>query len=127
MTYAELYTRQMCGFGLKARMLSAPAAFTRKRGRARWPVLLGARTIESGCFLFAPAQVGDREDGHEIYDHALNVPPWGEVLADAGEEPGLVVAEIDLGEVERVRGMVPSLFNDRRYDALGLLADRAAE
>ncbi len=110
-----------------ARMLSVPAAFTRKTGQAHWHVLLRARAIETGCFVFAPAQCGDHEDGRETYGHSLIVAPWGEVLADAGEGPGLALAEIDPGEVERVRGMVPSLFNDRRYDPPRTLADRAAE
>ncbi|MCR9222086.1 MAG: carbon-nitrogen hydrolase family protein [Alphaproteobacteria bacterium] len=109
-----------------ARMLAVPAAFTRKTGRAHWHVLLRARAIENGCFVLAPAQTGVHEDGRETYGHALIVAPWGEVLDDAGEEPGLAVAEIDLSEVDRVRSMVPSLSNDRPYDAprrLGLAAE----
>jgi hypothetical protein len=109
-----------------ASMLSVPAAFTRKTGQAHWHILLRARAIENGCFLFAPAQCGDHEDGRKTYGHALIVAPWGEVLADAGEDPGLAIAEIDLEEVERVRGMVPSLSNDRRYDPPRRL-DLAAE
>lgn len=98
-----------------AKLLAVPAAFTRKTGRAHWHILLRARAIENGCFLMAPAQCGDHEDGRETFGHALVVAPWGEVLADAGEEPGLALAEIDMAEVARVRGMVPSLSNDRDY------------
>ncbi|MBP5857399.1 carbon-nitrogen hydrolase family protein [Marivibrio halodurans] len=98
-----------------AKMLAVPAAFTRKTGRAHWHILLRARAIENGCFLMAPAQCGDHEDGRETFGHALIVAPWGEVLADAGEDPGLALAEIDMAEVARVRGMVPSLSNDRDY------------
>ena len=98
-----------------AKILAVPAAFTRKTGQVHWHVLLRARAIENGCFLMAPAQCGDHEDGRKTYGHALIVAPWGEVLADAGEEPGMAIAEIDMGEVARVRGMVPSLSNDRDY------------
>jgi len=109
-----------------AKMLAVPAAFTRKTGQAHWHILLRARAIENGCFLMAPAQTGVHEDGRETYGHALIVAPWGEVLADAGEEPGYALAEIDLAEVEKVRGMVPSLNNDLPYDKPGR-ADLAAE
>jgi len=109
-----------------ASILSVPAAFTRKTGQAHWHILLRARAIENGCYLMAPAQCGDHEDGRQTFGHALIVSPWGEVLADAGEGPGLAIADIDVGEVARVRSMVPSLSNDRDYTAPGQL-DLAAE
>jgi predicted amidohydrolase len=109
-----------------AKILAVPAAFTRKTGQAHWHILLRARAIENGCFVMAPAQTGDHEDGRQTYGHALIIAPWGEVLADAGEEPGYAIAEIDLAEVDRVRGMVPSLNNDRPYDKPGR-QDLAAE
>jgi len=98
-----------------ARILTVPAAFTRKTGQAHWHVLLRARAIETGCFVLAAAQCGDHEDGRQTFGHALIVAPWGEILADGGEAPGHVIADLDLTRVEAARGMVPSLHNDRPF------------
>lgn len=100
-----------------ADFLSAPSAFTVPTGRAHWHVLLRARAIETGCFVFAPAQVGEHAEGRKSYGHSLIVDPWGEVLADGGEDVGVVVADIDVSKVAEARGRVPSLYNDRDYAA----------
>lgn len=99
-----------------ASLITVPAAFTVPTGRAHWHVLLRARAIETGCFVLAPAQTGSHDEGRRTYGHALIVGPWGEVLADAGEEPGFVVADLDLAEVAEARRMVPSLGHDRGFD-----------
>jgi predicted amidohydrolase len=98
-----------------ARMLTVPAAFTRPTGQAHWHVLLRARAIETGCFVFAPAQCGEHAEGRKTFGHSLIVAPWGEILADAGEEPGVIVADIDLAKVDEARSMVPALRHDRRF------------
>jgi predicted amidohydrolase len=76
---------------------------------------LKSRAIETGCFVLAPAQCGDHEDGRQTYGHALIVAPWGEVLADAGDEPGVIIADLDMAAVDRARAMVPSLQHDRAF------------
>ena len=96
-----------------AGILAVPAAFTRQTGRAHWHVLLRARAIETGCFVIAPAQTGEHDEGRQTYGHSLIVAPWGEVLADAGEEVGFVMADLDLGRVAEARRAVPSLRHDR--------------
>ena len=101
-----------------ADILMVPAAFTRTTGRAHWHILLQARAIETGCFVMAPAQCGDHEDGRETFGHSLIVSPWGKVLADGGAEPGVIVADLDLGEVAKARRMIPSLQHDRGFTAL---------
>ena len=98
-----------------ARILTAPSCFTRPTGAAHWHVLLRARAIENGCFVIAAAQCGDHDDGRSTYGHSLIVDPWGTILADAGTEPGLAIADLDLTRVDAVRGMVPSLWNGRAY------------
>jgi predicted amidohydrolase len=98
-----------------ASILTVPACFTRYTGQAHWHVLLRARAIETGCFVIAPAQVGTHADGRETYGHSLVVAPWGEVLADGGEEVGITLAEIDMARVAKARGMVPSLEHDRPF------------
>ncbi|MTJ83383.1 MAG: carbon-nitrogen hydrolase family protein [Telmatospirillum sp.] len=99
-----------------ADFLAVPAAFTRTTGRAHWHVLLRARAIETGCFVFAPAQCGDHVGGRQTFGHSLIVSPWGVVLADGGEQPGFVMAEIDPAEVAAARGKIPALAHDRAFD-----------
>lgn len=89
--------------------LAAPSAFTKVTGEAHWHILLRARAIENGCFVFAAAQGGRHANGRTTYGHSIAVSPWGEILAEAGTEPAVIVADIDVGEVERVRGRIPSL------------------
>ena len=68
-----------------ASMITVPAAFTVPTGQAHWHVLLRARAIETGCYVFAPAQTGEHAEGRKTYGHSLIIAPWGEILADAGE------------------------------------------
>ncbi len=114
MRFPNLY-RDLAKAG--ADFLAAPSAFTVPTGRAHWHVLLRARAIENGCFVFAPAQVGEHAEGRKTYGHSLIVDPWGEVLADGGDDVGFVTAEIDVTKVKEARSRVPSLFNDRPYSA----------
>ena len=93
--------------------IAVPAAFTKPTGAAHWHVLLRARAIEASAFVIAAAQTGKHEDGRETYGHSLVVDPWGEVLLDMGEEPGLGFCDIDLRRVMEVRRQVPSLANRR--------------
>jgi predicted amidohydrolase len=98
-----------------ATILTVPAAFTRITGKAHWHVLLRARAIETGCFVLAPAQCGEHAGGRQTFGHALIVSPWGAILADAGEQPGYIMASLDLDQVAEARGKVPSLSHDRAF------------
>ncbi|MEE8351579.1 MAG: carbon-nitrogen hydrolase family protein [Rhodospirillales bacterium] len=98
-----------------ADFLSVPAAFTRPTGRVHWHVLQRARAIENGCFVFAPAQCGVHENGRKTYGHSLIINPWGEVLADGGEEKGFIIAEIDPAEVTAARKTIPALTHARDF------------
>ncbi len=102
-----------------AAMLSIPSSFTVPTGQAHWHAILRSRAIETGCYVFAPAQVGTHKGSNrKTYGHSIVVSPWGEVLADAGsEKAGFVTADIDLAKVEEARRMVPSLQHDRTYTA----------
>jgi predicted amidohydrolase len=108
-----------------ASFLAIPSAFTRQTGEAHWQVLMRARAIENGCFVFAAAQGGSHENGRETYGHSLVIDPWGRVLAEGGTEPGLVLADIDPAEVAAARGRVPSLQHGRRFELTGPLAEAA--
>jgi len=106
-----------------ASFLTVPAAFTRQTGEAHWHVLLRARAIETGCFVLAAAQGGKHENGRETFGHSLVVDPWGRVLAEAGTEPGIIVAEIDPAEVAAARARIPSLQHGRRFEIVEPMAE----
>jgi predicted amidohydrolase len=111
--FPHLY-RQLAQSG--AFMLTVPAAFTETTGKAHWHTLLRARAIENGAFVFAPAQGGLHANGRRTYGHSLIIAPWGEVLAEGGTEPGVVLAEIDPARVADARARVPNLRHDRPYE-----------
>ncbi len=96
-----------------ADFLAIPAAFTYTTGLAHWHVLVRARAIETGCFVFAAGQCGTRRWGRRTFGHSLIVDPWGEVLADGGTEPGFVIAEIVPAKAAEARAMIPALQHDR--------------
>ncbi|MBL8781859.1 MAG: carbon-nitrogen hydrolase family protein [Alphaproteobacteria bacterium] len=98
-----------------ASFLVIPAAFTHTTGQAHWHVLQRARAIETGCFVIAPAQGGKHENGRRTFGHSLIVDPWGEILAEGGEDPGIVVADIDPAKVTEARTRVPALTHDRPF------------
>ncbi|TPE52234.1 carbon-nitrogen hydrolase family protein [Amaricoccus solimangrovi] len=117
MRFAALY-RALGQAG--ADIITVPAAFTVPTGRAHWHVLLRARAIETGCFILAAAQSGHHAvtegPDRRTYGHSLIVGPWGEILAEAPDGPGVIFANLDLTEVRKVRDMVPQLRHDRSFE-----------
>jgi deaminated glutathione amidase len=111
--FAALY-RSLAQAG--AEVLTVPAAFTQPTGEAHWHVLLRARAIETGSFVLAAEQGGTHENGRQTYGHSLVVSPWGEVIAEAGIEPGVIACTIDVGEAEEARRRIPALKHDRAFE-----------
>jgi deaminated glutathione amidase len=115
--FPALYRRLAQG---GAQVITVPAAFNHITGAAHWETLLRARAIETGCFVLAPAQTGFHPEtngkGRRTHGHSLAIAPWGEVLADAGTEPGVTLVDLDLDEVKKARGRVPSLTHDRSFE-----------
>jgi predicted amidohydrolase len=93
----------------EASVLSIPSAFTYTTGKVHWRILLKARAIENTCYVFAPAQTGLHGKDRKTWGHAMIIDPWGEVLANAGTEPGIACAEIDPNRLKEVRRSIPSL------------------
>lgn len=108
-----------------ANVLTVPAAFTKTTGEAHWHVLLRARAIEAGSFVIAAAQGGKHENGRDTYGHSIIIDPWGRVLAEAGTEPGVTIAEIDLSQVAEARKKVPALDHGRRFNVAAPQSDQA--
>lgn len=104
--FPELY-RHLSQKG--AEVLFVPAAFTAYTGKDHWEVLLKARAIENTCYVIAPAQTGCHYGRRNTHGHAMILDPWGAVLADAGDQPGVAIAEINPVRLEQVRRQMPSL------------------
>jgi predicted amidohydrolase len=99
-----------------AEVLTIPSAFTRPTGEAHWEVLMRARAIETGSFVLAPAQGGRHEDGRGTYGHSIAVAPWGEVIAAFDhDEPGVLMADLDLAAAAKARAAIPALANARPF------------
>ena len=99
-----------------AEILTIPAAFTKMTGAAHWHSLMRARAIETGCFVMAPGQTGTHDGDRETWGHSLVVDPWGQVLSDAGTEPGVSVVDIDLGAIAEARRRISSLSHAREAE-----------
>lgn len=104
--FPELY-RHLSQMG--AEVLFIPAAFTAYTGKDHWQVLLQARAIENTCYVIAPAQTGQHYALRYTHGHAMIIDPWGTVLADAGDKPGVAIAPINPSRLEQVRRQMPSL------------------
>lgn len=104
-----------------AEVVTVPSAFTVPTGKAHWHVLMRARAIETGCFVLAAAQGGRHESGRETFGHSLAVSPWGEVLAEAGCEPGVFIVEVDVVQVTDARRRIPALQHKRPFTLKGPL------
>ena len=99
-----------------AQILTVPAAFTRPTGEAHWDILLRARAIETGSFVIAAAQGGFHEDGRGTWGRSIVVGPWGEVIGKLDhDEPGVLIADLDLAAVDKARAAIPALKNARAF------------
>jgi predicted amidohydrolase len=101
-----------------AHFLAVPAAFTKTTGEVHWHVLLRARAIENGAYVLAAAQGGKHENGRETFGHSMVIDPWGKIVAEAGIEPGVTIAEIDPVLVMQARSRIPSLEHGRRFEVV---------
>lgn len=98
-----------------AKVIFVPAAFTRATGRMHWHALLRARAIENACYIVAPATCGTSPESHSTFGHSMVVDPSGAIVIEAGDEPGVFLAELDLDKVETARARIPSLTHDRAF------------
>lgn len=103
-----------------AKVIFVPACFAMQTGQAHWEVLLRARAIENGVYIVACNQIGEKYN-MTAYGHSMVIDPWGRIIAQAEDKPGVLMSEIDLSEIEKVRAQIPSLKNRRGdlYELLG--------
>lgn len=101
-----------------AEIITVPAAFTVPTGQAHWETLLRARAIETHAYVIASAQGGRHEDGRATYGHSMIIDPWGKVVAKLDhDEPGYVIADLDLDAVAQARAKIPAWQGGQEFDA----------
>ncbi len=106
MRFAELY-REYAKRGVD--LLLAPSAFTHTTGEAHWEVLLRARAIENLSFVAAAAQGGVHPSGRRTWGQTVLIDPWGKVLAQQAQGPGVVLADLDYRQLQHCRAQLPAL------------------
>jgi predicted amidohydrolase len=95
-----------------AEVVTVPAAFTSFTGKDHWELLLRARAVENQCYVLAANEWGSYgSDGKSSYGRSMIIDPWGIVLAQSGDEDGIILAELDRELTARVRESIPSLAN----------------
>ncbi|MDO8280345.1 MAG: carbon-nitrogen hydrolase family protein [Burkholderiaceae bacterium] len=99
-----------------ATILMVPSAFAFETGSVHWQPLLQARAIETGCFVVAAATCGTHPGEWRTWGHSMVVDPWGRILAQAGDQPGVLMATLDLPAVPRARAAIPSLDARNKFD-----------
>lgn len=104
--FPELY-RELSEQG--AQVIFVPSAFTAFTGKAHWDVLTRARAIENQAFLVAPAQTGEHVSGRKTHGHTRVIDPWGRILAERPQGPGMIYAELRFSELDRIRAELPAL------------------
>lgn len=110
--FPELYRALM----LKgADIILVPSAFTIPTGKVHWEILLKARAIENLCYIVAPGQVGHRANGLGTYGHSMIISPWGECLAELGNEAGIVFSQIDINKMKTIRTQFPSIIHYKPF------------
>jgi predicted amidohydrolase len=98
-----------------AAIITVPSAFSMPTGQAHWELFVRSRAAETGCFVLAPGQCGLHEGTRQTWGHSMIVDPWGKILAEAGDKPGFITADLNLEEVEKYRQNIPALNNDRDF------------
>ena len=97
-----------------ADILCYPGAFNLTTGPAHWEMLFRARACDNQVFTIGVAPALDKNANYNSYGHSLIVNPWGEILSSASFEEELIIAEIDLNEIKKVREELPLLKNRRK-------------
>jgi nitrilase len=92
-----------------ADLMLVPSAFTHTTGQAHWEVLLRARAIENLAYVGAAAQGGVHANGRHTWGQSMMIDPWGHILAQQAQEPGVVMAELDAKVLSQRRAQLPSL------------------
>jgi len=103
-----------------AQVIVVPAAFNMTTGPAHWEVTMRARAVDNQVYFVAASPARNPEGPYLAYGHSAIVDPWGRVLREADEKECVIVEEIDLETVQKIRRELP-LLQHRRTDRYQLV------
>lgn len=98
-----------------ARVILVPAAFNMTTGPAHWELMFRGRAVDNQCYMIGTSDARDEQAGYISWGHSLVVSPWGDVVTQMDEKPGIQITEIDLDRVDAIREQLP-LLSARRTD-----------
>ncbi|MFQ3303741.1 carbon-nitrogen hydrolase family protein [Candidatus Njordibacter sp. Uisw_039] len=101
--FAEIHAKLV---DLGAQIIVNGSAFTRTTGQAHWHTLLRARAIETQCYILA-ASHGGQHDHRQTFGHSMIIDPWGEIIVELDEGPGIAVARVNLEHLQSIRAAFP--------------------
>ena len=105
--FAELFS----SYAGTVDVITIPSAFLVPTGQAHWHVMNRARAIEAQCFVVSPAQTGEHcslaGTVRKTFGHSLMVDPWGVVVSDNDQGPGVRVVELNRERLDWVRRQIP--------------------
>ena len=96
-----------------ALILFYPGAFNMTTGPAHWELLFRSRALDNQVFCVGVAPALNMDASYHSYGHSIVTNPWGEVITEADEKEDLIICEIDLDEIRKVREEIPLLKNKR--------------
>ncbi len=106
-------TRKMAKDG--ARLVIVPAAFNMTTGPIHWELLFRSRALDNQIFMIGASPARNPDASYVAYGHSLAVNPWGQVLIQLEEKPGILIADLNLTQIEEVREALP-IWKQRRED-----------
>ena len=96
-----------------ALILFYPGAFNMTTGPAHWELLFRSRALDNQVFCVGVAPALNKDASYHSFGHSIIASPWGEIIAEASEKENLILCEIDLDEIKKVREELPLLKNKR--------------
>ena len=96
-----------------AQLILVPAAFNMTTGPVHWDLAFRMRALDQQCFVAGCSPARDENASYVAYGHSLVCNPWGEILTQLDEKPGVQVVDIDLGDLAKYRGQIPILAGRR--------------
>jgi predicted amidohydrolase len=82
-------------------------------GPAHWELLFRSRALDNQVFCIGVAPALNENASYHSYGHSIVTNPWGEVLAQGGENEQVIVCDVDLSEIKKIREELPLLKNKR--------------
>jgi len=102
-----------------AKVIFVPASFNMTTGPAHWEIMFRSQSLNNQVFSVGTSPARDEEFSYISYGHSIITDPWGQKVSESDEKQGVIITDIDIDMVDKVRQELPLLTNvikDKRYD-----------